>query len=108
MGEPNTYGLADAPSAEAGTTYRNTGSSDFKMVGSQNEQTKREARVAWPMNCVAVPEVARQEAMFTTHCDKSVRGKFIGRTAGKPNNVLTHKNVSAYPAVAHKKPHSDE
>ena len=39
----------------------------------RNEQTEREARVAGPMNCVAVPEVARQEAMFTTRCGKSVR-----------------------------------
>ena len=48
----------------------------------QNEQTKREARVAGPMNCVAVPEVARQEAMFTTRYGKIDRRKFIGRTAG--------------------------
>ena len=40
---------------------------------SQDEQTKREARVAGPMNCFAVPEVARQEAMFTTRCGKIVR-----------------------------------
>ena len=48
------------------------------MVGSQNERTKREARVAGPMNCVAVPEVARQEAMFPTRCGKSVRREVHG------------------------------
>ena len=30
VGESNARGLADAPPAEAGTTYRNTGSSDFR------------------------------------------------------------------------------
>ncbi len=30
VGESNACGLADAPPAEAGTTYRNTGSSDFR------------------------------------------------------------------------------
>ena len=44
-----------------------------QMIGIQNEQTKREALVAGPMNCIAVLEVARQEAMFTTRCGKSVR-----------------------------------
>ena len=35
------------------------------MVGSQNEQTKRETRVAGPMKRIAVAEVPRHEAMFT-------------------------------------------
>ena len=33
------------------------------------------------MNRVAVTEVTRQEAMFTTRCGK-IAGKFIGRIAG--------------------------
>ena len=40
---------------------------------TQNEQAKRPGRVAGPMNFVAIPEVARQAAMFTSHCGKSVR-----------------------------------